>query len=94
MRKSNISISDITKRFAKFFKRFQSIIFFLAVSVALFAAIATLLPITSFSIKVPPSSGQAVDSTFDQATIDRLQKNGTSSDTFYEPSGRKSPFTE
>ncbi len=94
MKKSNISISDFTKRFAKFFKRFQPIIFFLAVSAALFIAIATLLPITSLSTKVPPSSGQTVDSTFDQAAIDRLQKNSTSSDSSYEPSGRKSPFTE
>ena len=94
--KSNksLSVSDISKPIVKFLKRFHTIVFFLIVSVGLFISIATLLPITSLSTEVAPSAGQKIDASFDQATIDRLQKKDESPDSSYQPGKRKSPFTE
>ena len=90
---AGISISDITKPVLKFIKRFSTIIIFLIVSIGLFVAIARLLPITNLTGKASPSAGQTVDGTFDQTTIDRLQKKDSSADS-YQPGTRKSPFIE
>lgn len=91
--KNDISITELTKPLVKFLKRFHTIIFFLIVSAGLFTAIVILLPITSLTSKESQTTGQTVDGSFDQATIDRLRK-GNSSTSTYTPGPRKSPFVE
>ncbi len=89
--KSDINLSGITKGFGAFFKRFHVILFFLVVSGSLFVAIAMLLSIISLSSTTAPSSDQAVNGAFDEATINRLKSDESAQAT---PSGRQSPFVE
>lgn len=89
--KSDITLSGITAGLGTFFKRFHIILFFLAVSGSLFAAIVLLLAIINLSSTTAPSSDQAVNGTFDEATINRLKSDDLQQAT---PSGRQSPFVE
>lgn len=91
--KKDISINNSIKPIIGFFRRFHGIIYFLVVSTCLFVAIFTLLPITSLSTEESRTSGQTVDGSLDQATIDRL-RNGTASGSAYQPGERQSPFNE
>lgn len=91
--KNNVSVTELIKPLERFFRRFHTIIFFLIVSVGLFTAIVILLPITSLTSKESQTTGQTIDGSFDQATIDRLRK-GNSSTSTYTPGPRKSPFVE
>lgn len=91
--KKDVSISSTLKPLVKFFKRFHIIIFFLIVSTGLFTAILILLPITSLTSKESQTTGQKIDGTFDQATIDRLRK-GASASPAPTPGQRTSPFVE
>ena len=90
--KTIILSTNKTKPLANFFRRFNAIIFFLLVSACLFIAILLLLPITSLSSDESQTSGQTIDSSFDQSTIDRLRSGGAS--TSHQPGERKSPFSE
>lgn len=91
--KKDISLTTIIYPVGVFLKRFNFIIFFLLVSASLFFAILTLLPITSLSTtETQANSSQAIDATFDQTVIDKLQNN--SSPNSYTPQSRNSPFTE
>ena len=93
MKKGSVSLSDLGKPVTKFLKRFHTIIFFLIVSAGLFTAIVILLPITNLSSVNSGVTGQTIDSSFDQTTIDQLQ-NGSSTESTYTPGERKSPFVE
>lgn len=85
-------LSDNFKPALSFLKRFHAIIFFLIVSACLFIAIFLLLPITNLSTNNSPATGQTIDDSFDQATIDRLR--GGASTNVPQPSERASPFVE
>lgn len=91
--KNSPSVSISIKPIVKFFKRFHAIIFFLIVSACLFVAILTLLPITNLPTNETQTTGQTIDGSFDQATIDRLRSGGSASSS-YQPGERTSPFTE
>lgn len=88
----SFSLESITTPAAKFLRRYHLLIFFLVVSIALFAAIAILLPITNVSRSDPGASGTPVDSTFDETTIEQLRNSDDSSP--YQAGKRKSPFSE
>lgn len=90
--KKDISLTSIIHPLGKFLKRFNLIVFFLVVSLCLFVAILILLPITNLSTsESQATSSQAIDATFDQITINKLQ-NGSSQS--YTPERRSSPFSE
>ena len=93
MMKINISLKSGIKSLLGFLKRFHTIIFFLIVSACLFTAIVLLLPITNLSMDESQAPGQTIDSSFDQATINRL-RNNTSAGSSNQPGERKSPFSE
>lgn len=88
----SFSFENITAPALKFLRRYHLLIFFLLVSIALFTAIAILLPITNLSANDPTASGTPVDTTFDETTIEQLRNSDTASP--YQAGNRKSPFTE
>ena len=87
----NLNIADLLKPFVKFIRRFHTILFFLLVSGSLFAAIIVLMSIISLSSSTSAVSDQAVNGSFDEATIDRIKnKSGSAA----QPGSRSSPFVE
>lgn len=91
MKKEGTDISALTKPIGSFFRRFHTILFFLGVSGGLFAAILMLLGIISLSDTQAPSSDQAVNGTFDETTIEQIQKGTSIPD---RPTNRVNPFVE
>jgi hypothetical protein len=91
--KKNASMSlPNMKSVTRFVRRYNLILFFLAVSTALFVAIAILLPITNLSSgENSTATNDAVNPSFDEATIKQLRDGSSSS---YTPGDRQSPFTE
>jgi hypothetical protein len=89
--KSSMSLTDLTRLINGFFRRFHTLLFFLAVSGGLFAAIVMLLGIINLSSSVATSSDQTVDGTFDEATIQRINQDSVQPAT---PGTRSSPFVE
>lgn len=96
MMKKNVSISisfrELGSRLGKIVRRYHLLLFFLAVSSGLFVSIAILLPITSLSSSEATSSEKTLDTSFDQATIQRLQSKSSSNPS--APGQRKNPFSE
>lgn len=86
----SIDFSAITVGIASFFRRFHTILFFLVVSIGLFAAITLLLGIISLSSTTATSSSQTVNGGFDEDTINRLKQSSGE----VTPGARKSPFAE
>lgn len=88
--KTDINFSSFGQGIGSFFKRFHTLLFFLIVSGGLFAAILMLLAIITLSSTTAVTSDQAINGTFDETTIERLNQ---SSDQIV-PKGRASPFVE
>lgn len=90
--KKSMNISDAARMVGAFFRRFHTLLFFLAVSGGLFAAIVMLLGIINLSSSTATSSDQTVDGTFDEATIQRIDQKTTVPPA--TPGTRSSPFVE
>jgi len=91
MKNNSINVSDMMRLVGAFFRRFHTLLFFLAVSGGLFAAILMLLGIIGLSSSVATSSDQTVNGTFDEATILRIKQDNAPLAT---PGTRSSPFVE
>lgn len=91
MKNNSISIPDITRSIGAFFRRFHTLLFFLAVSGGLFAAIVMLLGIIALSSSTATSSDQVVNGTFDEETIQRIDQDAVQPAA---PGTRSSPFVE
>lgn len=91
MKKNSMTVSDLTRSLGVFLKRFHTLLFFLAVSGGLFAAIIMLLGIINLSSSVATSSDQAIDGTFDEVTIQRINQSAAPP---VIPGARSSPFVE
>lgn len=89
--KNNIKLSVIFEGFGIFVRRFHTLLFFLIVSGGLFVAILMLLSIISVSSSAAGSSDQAINGSFDEETIQRLERNTTEQ---VGPGSRPSPFVE
>lgn len=89
--KTSINISSIFAGLLAFTRRFHTILFFLAVSGGLFAAIVMLLNVISLSSIPATSSSQNINGTFDEETIRRIKTGSAGQAT---PGGRQSPFVE
>lgn len=89
--KSDISLAKIVHALGTFVKRYHTILFFLGVSGGLFTAIVMLLAIISLSSSTATSSDNAINGTFDEATIQRIEQDSSQPAT---PGSRKSPFVE
>lgn len=89
--KSNVSIGSLLRPLVAFVRRFHTLLFFLAVSGGLFAAIFVLLSDIKLSSTVAPSSDQTINGTFDEETIKRIEQDVGQTTT---PGPRSSPFSE
>lgn len=89
--KNNINISGIVGAIGAFVSRFHTLLYFLVISGGLFVAILMLLSIISLSSSPAGTSDKAINGTFDEATIQRLEQNPADQIT---PGSRLSPFVE
>lgn len=89
--KKSMNVSDMTRLVGSFFRRFHTLLFFLIVSGGLFAAIVMLLGIINLSSSAATSSDQTVNGTFDEETIQRIDRDTVQPTT---PGARSSPFVE
>lgn len=89
--KNNLTVSGLLKPLIAFVRRFRTMLFFLAVSGGLFAAILVLLSIITLPSSTATSSNNDVSGSFDEKTIQLLEKDTNSEAT---PKGRASPFVE
>ena len=91
MKLETLRLSDLFKLLAAFLHRFHTILFFLVVSGGLFVAIMTLISIVNMSSDSASTSDNAVNGSFDEDTIKRVQQDAT---TTPQPGSRASPFVE
>jgi len=89
--KNDVKISNLTAPILVFFRRFHTLLFFLAVSGGLFVAIMMLLSIINLSSSTAASSDNAINGSFDEDTIRRLRLDSSKVIT---PGSRQSPFVE
>jgi hypothetical protein len=89
--KKDISTPSIIGNAGTILRRFQTLLFFLAVSGGLFVAIVALLSTISLSSTTATSSEQSLNASFDEDTIQRLKQG---SDKQITPGARQSPFVE
>lgn len=87
----SISLSNIVEPVAGFIRRFHMLLFFLLVSGGLFVAIAVLISIINVSSNSNVGSDNAIDGTFDESTIQRIEQDTTNTAV---PGNRPSPFVE
>lgn len=94
----NISLDAITKPLAYFFGRFHAVIFVVLVVGGLAVAVLILSDVVQSSTNTIQTSTDTISgSSFDQATIERIDKLKTSDDNAGElvlPPGRINPFVE
>jgi hypothetical protein len=90
MKLDSLSITTLFHPLISFLRRFHTLMFFLLVSGGLAAAILVLISIVSVSSLTASTSDQTINGTFDQTTIDRIQRQASPA----QPSGRLSPFVE
>lgn len=88
----SFSLDNVKQPALKFLRRYHLLLFFLVVSAALFTAIVILLQITNLGTNDPSNSAAPVDTSFDEATIERIQTLGEPRS--YNSGNRKSPFSE
>lgn len=89
--KSNIRLSAIVDPVAGFLRRFHMLLFFLLVSGGLFIAIMVLISIINVSSNSNVSSDNAINGSFDEDTIRRIEQDTTNTAL---PGNRPSPFVE
>jgi len=87
----SISLSSIVDPIAVFMRRFHMLLFFLLVSGGLFIAIAVLISIINVSSNSNVSSDNAINGSFDESTIQRIEQDTTNAAV---PGNRPSPFVE
>ena len=88
----DLDLASIIKPVTSFVKRFHTLLFFLLISGSLFAAIIVLLGIINPGSDGTTVTGEVVNGSFDQATIDQLEKSDSASSA--TPGQRVSPFVE
>jgi len=96
---NNISITASFKQFINLFARYNLVIFIVLISAGLVVSVLILNNIVSqpTNNSSNPSTNPTATSTFDQSTINRLNKLETSANnTSYQtlPAGRNNPFSE
>lgn len=87
----NIDIKGIGRGVNSFIRRFHTLLFFLLISGGLFVAILMLLAIINLSASTASTSDNAINGTFDEATIQRVDQDSVEQIT---PGARPSPFVE
>ncbi len=93
MKSKDIKLELSLKPVTTFFGRFHTIIFFVAVSAGMAAAIIALITIVNLSSTDAPNASNPVDGSFDQVTIDKINQLGTKPPA--PPTGKRiSPFVE
>lgn len=90
MKLDNLNLTNLFRPLVSFVRRFHTLLFFLVVSSSLAIAILVLISIIALAPLSAPTSDKAINGTFDQDTIDRIERGTTPS----QPSGRQSPFVE
>ncbi|MEO5950507.1 MAG: hypothetical protein ABIQ04_03600 [Candidatus Saccharimonadales bacterium] len=93
----NISLASIKLIIVRILRRFHAIIFVLVVLGGLIYIVFNLNDILSSSTQAVAPAGNTLNATFDQKTIDRIEKLRTSTDKASEldlSTGRTNPFVE
>ena len=83
----------VLKPVNNFFKRFHTIIFFVAVSIGLIVALLMIVSILNISVSTADNASDKADATFDEQTIQKIDKLGNKP-TPSKPGARNSPFVE
>lgn len=92
---NNISLNDLPKQLSRFFHRYHVVTFSLIVLGGMAVAVFLLNNILQASAQ--PDEGTTTSAAFDKATIDRIDKLKTRSDSpepMSFPTGRVNPFVE
>ena len=94
--KNSLSLDQLPKAIASFFKRFHIVIYTLTIVIGVAVAVFLLNGLIAKS-STPDSSDASATTSFDKETIERINNFNTSSssnDTFTLPSGRINPLVE
>ena len=94
----NTSLSSIGQPITQFFDKYHPTIFFSVIGILLAAAIFILFTSSSIDQNATPTGSQAISSSYDKQTAEKVEKLQQSSDQetagITLPSPRQSPFVE
>lgn len=88
----NMNIKSLLRGFIAFFRRFQTILFFLSVSTGLAVSMLLLLSIIELSNQTGDESDELISDSFDSETIKRI--NELNQNRLTQQGERASPFEE